>query len=194
VIQKGGVQFDAIDENRKYYKHDLQDKYGNGVKISDMPDRTKGDDSNGQRTPLSKQIIKEQVYNLSEKLFKQGLDWDEDDANWVLAYDYILPKNWHHIARRTDLLVMLPKEYPAKPPIGFYLMANIPQSANGHLYNQAYHAADMRPLEHGWKWYCVYIDNGDWQPAICRKQGDWLRGDNLWTYFTLINEVLASED
>jgi len=98
VIQKGGVQFDAIDENRKYYKHDLQDKYGNGVKISDMPDRTKGDDSNGQRTPLSKQIIKEQVYNLSEKLFKQGLDWDEDDANWVLAYDYILPSNWHHIA------------------------------------------------------------------------------------------------
>jgi len=194
VLQKGGLQFESIDPNKKYSKNDLQDKNGYGVKISDMPDRTKGASFGNGRTPLSKHVITEQAYDLAENLFKQGIDFDEEGANYIVIPNYSLPKNWHHIVRSTALLVMLPKEYPAKPPIGFYMMADIPQSPNGHFYNQAYHEADMSPLEQGWKWYCVYIPNGGWQPAMCRRPNDWKKGDNLWTYFTLINEVLASGD
>jgi len=91
-------------------------------------------------------------------------------------------------------LIVFPTEYPVLPPVGFYLKQDIPLSVNGHLYQSAYHEACSDPLTQGWKWYCVYINAGSWQPAPVIHSGDWRKGDSLWTYFTLISEVLSGTD
>lgn len=148
----------------------------------------------GDRTFLSKQTITEQVYDIAQKLFKKGVSFDEDHADWMIANQYVLPPIWHSIARTTDLLIVFPTEYPELPPVGFYLKEEIPVSINGHLYQATYHDACSDPLTQGWQWYCVYINAGGWQPAPIMRPGDWRKGDNLWTYFTLISEVLSGTD
>lgn len=113
----------------------LFDKHGNPVKVTTIPDRTKGTVTyGGTRTTLSKQIITEQVYDIAEKLFKQGVSFDEENADWMIANQYVLPPLWHPIAKMTDLLIVFPTEYPVLPPVGFYLKEDIPLSVNGHLY------------------------------------------------------------
>jgi len=111
----------------------------------------------------------------------------------MVAPQYRLPPRWHSIARTSPLLIALPTDYPAIPPIGFYLTADLPLSPNGHLFEAAYHEAWKEPLKRDWKWYCVYISPGSWRPAPVRRPGDWKQGDNLWQYFTLINEALNSD-
>ena len=193
VIQQG-TGFQSINPNYTYKPEELYDRHGNPVKITTIPDRTKGVTYGGERTALSKQVITEQVYDIAEKLFKKGVTFDEENADWMIANQYILPPIWHSIAQTTDLLVVLPTEYPELPPVGFYLKEDIPVSVNGHLYRTAFHEACSDPLTQGWKWYCVYINAGAWQPAPIQGPGDWRKGDNLWTYFTLISEVLSGTD
>ena len=101
------------------------------------------------------------------------MSFDEGNADWMIANSYVLPPLWHSIATTTDLLVVFPTEYPVLPPVGFYLKADIPLSVNGHLYQAAYHEACSDPLTQGWKWYCVYINAGGWQPAPVIYPGDW---------------------
>lgn len=57
---------------------------------------------------------------------RQGVDFDRKDANWLVVPTYNLPPRWHRIARSTALMAVLPDEYPALPPVGFYMMADIP--------------------------------------------------------------------
>jgi len=128
------------------------------------------------------------VVDIAEHLFRQGVEFDEDNAHWLVVPNYGLPPRWHNIARGTPLMVVFPEEYPALPPVGFYMKADIPESPDGHFYQATYHNAWQEPLRHGWKWYCVYIHNGAWQPAR-----NWKEGDNLFTYFHLIREALGNE-
>jgi len=194
VIQQG-MAFRPIQSNHNYQPSELFDRHGNPVKITTIPDRTKGVTYGGDRTFLSKQIITEQVYDIAEKLFKKkGVSFDEEHADWMIANEYVLPPIWHSVVRTTDLLIIFPTEYPELPPVGFYLKEDIPLSVNGHLYQAAYHEACSDPLTQGWKWYCVYINPGGWQPAPIQRPGDWRKGDSLWTYFTLISEVLSGTD
>lgn len=191
VMQRGGVDFETVDPNRRYNRNDLIDKHGRGVKVTSIPVRDKGG-FGGRRDALSKRIITEQVYDIAERLFKTGVDFDEENARWMVVPRFKLPPNWHHIARSSALMVAFPDEYPALPPIGFYLMADIPLSPDGHFFEGVAHDAWVEPIRHGWKWYCIYIHAGAWQPAPYQQAGDWRRGDNLWSYFSLINEALAN--
>lgn len=185
VIQRGG-HFEPLDQNKRYAKHELQDRQGRGVKVTSIPDRSKGG-FGGNRSRESKQIITEQVVDIATHLFKRGVDFDENDAHSMVVPRYPLPPCWHHIARSTALMVCFPTEYPVLPPVGFYMMADIPASPDGHFFQAAYHDAWQEPINHGWKWYCIYIHQGQWQPAR-----NWKEGDNLYTYFTLISEALAN--
>ncbi len=188
IIENGG-KVQQIRADKFYTPQELKDKHGRGAKISSMPDRSKGSFGfSGNRSDLSRNIITEQVVDIAEKLFKQGVDFDEDRARWMVVPDYSLPPRWHHIARSTPLMVMFPDAYPALPPIGFYMMADIPASPDGHFFQAAYHDACQEPIQKGWKWYCVYIHNGAWRPAQ-----NWRDGDNLYTYFHLIREVLGNQ-
>ncbi len=186
ILECGG-KVKQIDPGRAYGRHELVDKYGRGAKITSMPDRSKGHRFGGPRSADSKRIITEQVIDIAEHLYKRGVDFDEDEAHWMVVPDFPLPRRWHGIARSTPLMVAFPNEYPALPPIGFYLQADIPVSPDGHFFDATFHDAWAEPLAHGWKWYCTYIPNGAWQPAR-----NWRHGDNLFTYFHLISEVLGN--
>lgn len=198
LMKPGGME--TIDAGKRYGERDVTDSKGQPVKVSDIPDRTKGASTNelfaGRRSERSRTIITEQVIDVAENLFndERGVDFDEDEADWLVIPEFRLPKNWHRIARTTPLLIVFPTGYPEIPPVGCYLIDDIPQAPNGHFYKDAYHSAASEPIEKGWKWYCVYVEQKNWKPAAVRRSGDWKRGDNLWTYMTLINEVLASAD
>jgi hypothetical protein len=193
VIRSYGNQFETIKPNKLYGNAELLDKWGNPVKVSTTPDRTKAITYGAIRNPISKTIITEQVVDIESKFLKGGVDFDRDNADWMVAPNFRLPNSWHSEAMFSPLLIIFPSEYPSIPPVGFYLKDEIHQSPNGHLYDTAYHQACKDPLQNGWKWYCVYVKPGSWQPARYRYPGDWRKGDNLWTYFMLIEEVLGSE-
>jgi hypothetical protein len=186
-----GIEAETIEPYKTYRDSDLVDKKGNPVKVTTIPDRTKGSFW-GDRSRYSQSIITEQVYDIAAHYFKSGVEFDEENAHWLKVPKYILPKMWHSIAQTSPLLIVFPTEYPEQPPIGFYLKADLRGAPDGHLFPSVYHEAAREPLDQGWKWYCVYINPGSWQPARVRKSGDWKYGDNLWTYFTLIKEALST--
>ncbi|MBU1345202.1 MAG: hypothetical protein KKD66_26625 [Proteobacteria bacterium] len=240
TIIKGPNQ-ERINPNKMYQPQELYDKFGNPVKIGQMPDRTKGGfwgdlfreifssssqqpvqhqrytqtpsvqptqqtqlQNNlfwGQRTALSKKIITEQVTDIAKNRFKNDVSFDNKEAHWMVVNSFLLPSIWHYmpgvVNNRTQLAIVFPTDYPRLPPIGFYLKADISKSPNrSHFFQQAYHDADKVMLSHGWKWYCVYVNPGSWQPGIYRQPLDWRKPgtDNIWTYFDLIGETLTSRD
>jgi hypothetical protein len=146
------------------------------------------------RSELSKIIITEQVYDVAENWFPDGVDFDEKNCDWIIFPRYELPKNWHHIAKVTPLMIVFPSAYPAVPPVGFYLHKNLKESPDGHLFQKAYHQACQLPVKKGWQWYCVYVNKGAWQPCPVKRSMDWKNGDNLYTYLMLCREALESED
>lgn len=152
----------------------------------------------GNRSALSKRIIIEQCEDIVRNRFGNDATIDYDGANMLVINNYLLPSKWHSmqgvVNNRTPLAIVFPTDYPKIAPIGFYLKAQIANAPNGHFYNQAYHDADKVMLDYGWKWYCVYVNAGQWQPAAYRKANDWRHGDNIWTYFDLIKEVLTTND
>jgi hypothetical protein len=188
IIENGG-QVSQIDTSRYYSAKELVDKKGRGAKITSMPDRSKGYGMLDTRSRESRQIITEQVFDVTEKLFRQGVEFDEDNANWMVVPDYPLPPAWHHIARSTALLIDLPKDYPMLPPVGFYLPDELQMAHDGHFFNFAAHGASNAPIHKGWKWYCVYIHSGAWRP-----ERNWRHGDNLYTYFHLVREALGNRE
>lgn len=213
VVKVSGGYVQKIDPRRHYAPHELKDKYGRPVKIKTMPERTKGGFFDfiglgqrpqaqapistpqgifeGRRTPTSRQIITEQVIDVARNYFKSPVSFDEENANWVVFPQFRLPRGWSQAT--TPLLINFPRDYPALPPIGFYLPSNLP-SPHGHKFGRTYHNASSAPLLKEWDWYCCYITPGGWQPAPLNSRNGWRDGDSLWTYLTLINEVLASND
>ena len=176
-----------LDYNRIYSPQDLL-----GSKITTMPDRTKGDSLYaGMRSDYSRAIITEQVIDVAAKYVKGNVDFDEENADWMVIPNFRMPRAWRVVT--SPMLLVFPPDYPTAPPIGFYLPSNL-QSPHGHFFNQVYHGAEKAPTLHAWNWYCCTVDAGAWQPYPARRSGEWRRGDNIWTYITLINEVLASSD
>src|SRR5450755_1611617 len=96
VIQQGTV-FRPVQASHTYKPDELFDSHGNPVKLTTIPDRTKGMVTyGGDRTFLSKQLITEQVYDIAEKLFKKGVSFDEEHADWMIANQYVLPPHLAH--------------------------------------------------------------------------------------------------
>ena len=179
-----GGQVETIDPRRTYRRDELIDKRGRGAKITSMPDRSKG----YARSAESQRIITEQVVDLAEHLFKQGVDFDEDDANWLVVPDYPLPPQ------------LVPHRRHHRP--ADRVPERVPDAAAGRLLPAGRHPVCARQSSlrlrrarrvgradpgEGWKWYCVYIDRGAWRPSR-----NWRHGDNLFTYFTLIREAMSS--
>lgn len=189
AILSSGSKVEQVQHGRHYSKRELINKRGRAVKISTMPDRAKGGSFRQGPNIHSQQIIREQVESVSDKFFNRTMSFDESNARWAVVPHYILPEKWHHITCKTPLMVVFPDEYPMLPPIGFYMKADIEGPLDGHLYSGAYHEAWSEPLKQGWKWYCIYIHDGAWQPAR-----NWQIGDNLFTYFHLIREALQGDD
>jgi hypothetical protein len=98
----------------------------------------------------------------------------------------------------TDVLFLLPPEYPQLPPIGCYL--NYPWNTTGegdhHFTRQSYYGAPFLSDE-GWYWYCVGLGGGfnrevwlnSWKPSQKVDQGH-----NLATLFVTARHAINSDD
>ena len=98
----------------------------------------------------------------------------------------------------SDVLFLLPPEYPQLPPIGCYL--NYPWNTTGegdhHFTRQSYYGAPFLSDE-GWYWYCVGLGGGfnrevclnSWKPS---QKVD--KGHNLATLFITARHAINSDD
>lgn len=96
----------------------------------------------------------------------------------------------------SDVLFLLPSDYPRLPPIGCYL--NYPWDTVGegdhHFTRQSYYGAPFLS-EEGWYWYCVGLGGGfnrdkwlnSWRPS-----NDPERGHNLATLFVTARHAINS--
>ncbi|MDJ0597486.1 MAG: hypothetical protein QNJ37_01370 [Crocosphaera sp.] len=99
---------------------------------------------------------------------------------------------------KTDILFLLPPEYPRLPPIGCYL--NYPWKTVGqgdHHFTQQSHYGAPFLSDEGWYWYCVGLGGGfnrekwlnAWRPA---KNPE--KGHNLGTLFITASWVINSDN
>lgn len=200
---KGGILDDAL-RFIKQVGDQLREHENNNHQNTNQQNRRVSNNRNpqppfwGERTKLSRRIIIEQCEDVGKKMFKGDVQIDYEGAHTFVVNNFILPRIWKNVSglvnNTTQLAIVFPTEYPKVAPIGFYMQATIGKSANGHFYETAYHKADTRMMDFGWKWYCVYIHEGAWQPSRYKKPDDWVYGDNLWTYMTLITEALSTRD
>jgi hypothetical protein len=98
----------------------------------------------------------------------------------------------------SDILFLLPPDYPRLPPIGCYL--NYPWDTVGegdhHFTRQSYYGAPFLS-EEGWYWYCVGLGGGfnrdkwlnSWRPSNHPE-----RGHNLATLFITARHAINSDD
>ena len=98
----------------------------------------------------------------------------------------------------SDVLFLLPPDYPRLPPIGCYL--NYPWSSAGegdhHFTQQSYYGAPFLSSE-GWYWYCVGLGGGfnrerwlnSWRP---KKRPE--NGHNLATLFVTARHAINDDD
>lgn len=98
----------------------------------------------------------------------------------------------------TDILFLLPPEYPRIPPIGCYL--NYPWATVGegdhHFTRQSYYGAPFLSQE-GWYWYCVGLGGGfnrerwlnSWRPSNNPE-----KGHNLTTLFVTARHAINSDN
>ena len=98
----------------------------------------------------------------------------------------------------TDVLFLLPSDYPCLPPIGCYL--NYPWDTVGqgdhHFTRQSYYGAPFLS-EEGWYWYCVGLGGGfnrekwlnSWRPSRSPE-----KGHNLATLFVTARHAINSDD
>ena len=98
----------------------------------------------------------------------------------------------------TDVLFLLPLDYPRLPPIGCYL--NYPWNTIGqgdhHFTRQSYYGAPFLSQE-GWYWYCVGLGGGfnrdrwlnSWRPNSQPEQGH-----NLTTLLVAARYAINTDD
>jgi hypothetical protein len=101
-------------------------------------------------------------------------------------------------ASNSDVLFLLPPDYPRFPPIGCYL--NYPWDTVGegdhHFTRQSHYGAPFLN-EEGWYWYCVGLGGGfnqnqwetSWKPS---NNPD--RGHNLSTLFVTARHAINTDD
>lgn len=101
-------------------------------------------------------------------------------------------------ASNSDVLFLLPPEYPRLPPIGCYL--NYPWNTVGqgdhHFTRQSHYGAPFLS-EEGWYWYCVGLGGGfnrdkwlnSWRPSSYPE-----KGHNLATLFVTARHAINSDD
>ena len=176
-----------------------------GDKFSEGPDRIKasGEFSYfGYKEDWQKQVIEEQVINVSQKFFKNSPVELDDNCNWVVFKKFLLPNAWQTAnpgKTFVPMMIIFPDQYPSLPTNGFYLPSslNVPENA-AHFYDRGYGGAfgqnsdEMNAMaDSNWKWYCTHIKPESWKPARIRQISDWRKGDNLWHILKICVDVLT---
>lgn len=168
------------------------------------PDRIKGSAYFGKKEEWRREVIADQVADVSRGLFG-GCEVELDnDCNWVVFSGFELPERWAVVNPRNPkvkMMMVFPDRYPEIPTNGFYLPDYlIVPYGEAHLFDRGYGGAfgeqyrETRALRvAGWRWYCSHVAPDSWRPARIRRVGDWRDGDNLWNLIVLAIEVLSSD-
>jgi hypothetical protein len=102
----------------------------------------------------------------------KSVDYDDEEGCWVVIKDFLLPEGYNYT--HSDVLILLPSNYPQTPPDWFYVDDNL-RLANGqkpsHVFydntshdpNRAHAQADSPPQMKGWTGCCLHIRS--WKPA-----------------------------
>jgi hypothetical protein len=122
-----------------------------------------------------------------------------DDSTYTAILIKGMPLSSRKFAvSNTDILFLLPLDYPRLPPIGCYL--NYPWSTVGegdhHFTRQSFYGAPFL-AESGWYWYCVGLGGGfnhevwlnSWRPTNNPE-----KGHNLATLFITARHAINTED
>lgn len=149
--------------------------------------------NSGTPSPLSRKArIEQEVFMIAPRFSERGgVYFDEEHGDWLIIPKYPLPERWHE--RWCQLLIVFPPTYPVSAPLGFYLNKNFRLTGGDrdpHLVGFGAHGADdLRSA--GWFWYCVQTTGGPggWQPSADSREPD-----NLWTFLTLVREVLTNDE
>ena len=156
----------------------------------------------GNKESWRKQLITEQVTDVSKKMFRNHPVELDDDCNWVKFHGFLLPTEWQRAnpgKSFVPMMIIFPDQYPDLPTNGFYLPSslNVPQNA-GHFFSRGFGGAfgdtedEMRAMaDKNWNWYCTHIVPEAWRPAKIRQVSDWRNGDNLWDIITICKDVLT---
>ena len=175
------------------------------TKFKVVPDRVKAAGEYtffGNKEAWRKQLIEEQVIDVSKKFFKSSPVELDDNCNWVKFDRFLLPKEWQKAnpgVSFVPMMLIFPDQYPELPTNGFYLPASLQTPPNAsHFFNRGYGGAfgmtaeEMQAMAQGnWNWYCTHIKPDAWNPARIRKISDWRLGDNLWDILTICTDVLT---
>lgn len=147
----------------------------------------------GTPTPLHRKArIEQEVLMVAPRFSdRSGVYYDEDHSDWLLIPKYPLPERWHD--RWCQLLIVFPPTYPVSAPLGFYLNKKFRLVGGGrdpHFIGNAAHGADNLTRQ-GWYWYCVQTASGagGWRPSASFHEPD-----NLWTFLTLVRDVLTNDN
>jgi hypothetical protein len=139
--------------------------------------------------------------NILEKVAKNIIVGSKTIGN--MKYTAILVKGMPLSSKKftvsnSDVLFLLPLDYPRLPPIGCYL--NYPWNTTGegdhHFTRQSYYGAPFLSDE-GWYWYCVGLSGGfnrevwlnSWKPS---NQVE--KGHNLATLFITARHAINSDE
>lgn len=139
--------------------------------------------------------------NILEKVAKNIIVGSKTIGN--MKYTAILVKGMPLSSKKftvfnSDILFLLPLDYPRLPPIGCYL--NYPWNTTGegdhHFTRQSYYGAPFLSDE-GWYWYCVGLGGGfnrevwlnSWKPS---NQVE--KGHNLATLFITARHAINSDE
>ena len=116
--------------------------------------------------------------------------YDDEAGSWVIIKDFPLPAGYNYT--HTDVLILLPRNYPQTPPDWFYvdteLMLDSGDEPDHVFYDDITFDpneelfADAPPQLRGWTGCCLHIY--DWQPTA-----DPLQGHSLLSVCELIKQA-----
>lgn len=108
----------------------------------------------------------------------KSADYDDESGGWVVIKDFPLPPGYNYT--HTDVLILLPSNYPQTPPDWFYVDDNLRLASGAkpsHVFygqtshdpNRALTQADAPPQMKGWTGCCLHIRT--WKPAANPTDG-----------------------
>ncbi len=203
---KKGREVNAITPHGNY-KLEKGKRYTvpNNTKFTDNPGIRKASHEytygHYRREDWKNAVILDQIKDLEEKLFKTDIEVDNVDHPVLMRIpNFRLPKETRRLnpgVYEVPVIIALPDQFPALPPVGFFLPAEIRAGDHGN-FSRGFHGAFASDSEGArlmekmnYNWYCSSIIADTWEPAEIRKISDWRYGDNLWNVITLLTRVLS---